>query len=83
MTEILDQLVNKQSGISKVVNTIKNKEIPSKPIARFKLRLGNQKNTLTNWKWQLDFSKRPHKSNELLKDKHAEFRAIIFNNFVL
>ena len=40
---MLLQLVNKQSGISKVVNNIKNKDIPSIPIAKFKFKLGNQK----------------------------------------
>jgi hypothetical protein len=79
----LFQLVNKQSGINKVVNKMKNKDIPSIPIAKLKLRLGNHNNSLTNWKEAIDFSKKPHKNKEQLKDKHVEFRATIFNNLIL
>jgi len=47
-TLTLFQLVNKHTGINKVVNKIKNKEIPSTPIVKFKFKLGNQKNFITN-----------------------------------
>lgn len=62
---------------------MKNKDIPSIPIAKLKLRLGNHNNSLTNWKEAIDFSKKPHKNKEQLKDKHVEFRATIFNNLIL
>ena len=47
-TLTLFQLVNKHNGINKVVNKIKNKDIPSTPIVKFKFKLGNQKNFITN-----------------------------------
>ena len=39
----LVQLVNKHSGIKRVVKRTKNMEIPSTPIVRFKFKLGIQK----------------------------------------
>ena len=44
----LFQLANKHSGINKVVNSTKNKEIPSIPKVKFKLNMGNQKNFTQN-----------------------------------
>ena len=80
---MLFQLVSKHNGINSVVNNTKNKDIPSTPNIKFKFKLGNQKNFTTNWKELVDFWKNPHNNKEPVKDKHAEFKAIIFNNFFL
>ena len=83
LSTILLQLISKHSGINKVVNKIKNNEIPSTPIVKFKFKLGNQKKVVTNWKEAIDFSKKPHNNKEKLKVKHVTFKAVIFNNFLL
>jgi hypothetical protein len=76
----LFQLINKHNGINKFVNKIKNKDNPSIPSVKFKLKLDNQKNFTKNWKELTDFWKKPHKNNEIEKDKQVIFNAVLFNN---
>lgn len=80
---ILFQQIRRHSGINKVVNNKKNKDIPSKPSVKFRFKVGNQKILWTNWKELVDFWKKLHKSNEPLNDKQEHFRATVFNNFFL
>jgi hypothetical protein len=77
---ILFQLTNKHNGINKFVNKIKNKESPSIPSVKFKLKLGNQKNFTKNWKELTDFWKKPHNNNEIVKDKQVIFNVVLFSS---
>jgi len=45
---MLSQLASKQIGINKVVNKIKNNEIPSTPIEKLRFKIGIQKKFSAN-----------------------------------
>ena len=80
---ILSQLTNKHNGINKVVNKIKNNEIPSTPIVKLILNnKGIHENLFTNWNVLTDLSKKTHNTNDSKKVKHEIFNAINLNKFL-
>jgi hypothetical protein len=52
------------------------------PKTKFKFKFGNQKTLQQtgNLQW---ISKKPHSNKDPMNEKHAEFKATIFNNFSL
>ena len=73
---MLPQLVNRQIGISKVVNKIKNNEIPSIPIEKLIFRIGTQTNFSTYWKVPIDLLKKTHNKSDNTNVKQEHFKAI-------
>jgi len=73
---MLPQLVNRQIGISKVVNKIKNNEIPSTPIEKLIFRIGTQTNFSTYWKVPIDLLKKTQNKSDNTNVKQEHFKAI-------
>ena len=73
---MLSQLASKQIGINKVVNKIKNNEIPSTPIEKLRFKIGIQKKFSANWKVPTDLLKKTHKKRDNTNVKHEQFKAI-------
>ena len=81
LTLTLFQLVNKHNGINKVVKIKKKIEIPSIAKVKFKFQIGSQENLVKNCKEHTDLLKKAQTKSDPTNEKHAEFKAIIFNNF--
>ena len=80
---MLSQLVNRHKGISRVVNKIKNNDMPSTPTVKFKFNPGIHKNLSTNWNVPIDLSNENHKNNDNTNVKQENFSAIDFNKNLL
>lgn len=72
-----------QRGISKVVNSKKNNEIPSTPKVTFRFNTGIQKIVLTNWNVPTDFLNPPHKKRNIMNGREEKCNATFFNKFSL
>ena len=66
-----------QIGISKVVNKIKNSEIPSIPKLNDQLKVSVQDNLIVYWKSRMELSKFNHNRLERGKQKAVTQRAIL------
>ena len=75
------QLARMHNGIRRVVNKIKNKEIPSIPRVKFKFNSGTQQISSTNWKLEVDLSKKTHKKRDNKKVKNEKKRAVNLKNW--
>jgi hypothetical protein len=56
-------------------------EIPSIAKVRFKFQIGSQENLVINCKEHIDLLKNAQTRSDPTNEKHAEFKAIIFNSF--
>ena len=77
MTLIELRPIKIQNGIRKVVNKIKNNEIPSIPKYISMLAKGIQPNLYTNWNFVVNLSKWIHKKVDTIKFINETFKAIL------
>lgn len=61
----LVQLIKMHKKISNVVRSTKNKEIPSIPKVKLRLKKGIHNTLFTNWKELIDLLKKTHKNKEI------------------
>ena len=76
---MLVQLIKTHKKINNVVKSIKNKDMPSIPILKLKLKKGIHKILFANWNEPVDLLNKIHRNKEIKYTAQETLKATVFN----